>query len=132
MLNLSLFHLLAPLKTFAPKNAMTPVVDFRVQTLKEIAIRCFWNGAVTSWQWLGPFLPIQKPSYFFSVPLPRNIASFCQPDGCKIISSDGVEELEEERESSTFGQAHHMFSQFLNLRKKNLNFFFSLVSLKVS
>ena len=73
---------------------------------------------------MGPFLLIQKPSYlFFSVPLPRNIASFCQPDGCKIISSDGVEELEEERESSTFGQAHHMFSQFLNLQKRFFDFF---------
>ena len=68
---------------------------------------------------IGPIFANSKTFLFiFSVPLPRNIASFCQPDGCKIISSDGIEELEEERESSTFGQAHHMFSQILNLRKK--------------
>ena len=39
---------------------------------------------------------------FFSVPLPNNIANFCQPDGCTVICSNASDELEEERESSTF------------------------------
>ena len=41
-------------------------------------------------------------SFFPLVPLPNNIANFCQPDGCTVITGNGADELEEERESTTF------------------------------